>query len=361
MAPRSSIITLPASTGGPPPTIRQTLEHQVAALLEAHRRRTPEAATLLRGHGVGKGTDEEISGMPLALETASQVIANEHEFKEWSLAMREGDVPIDLVFESAVDAVVNGDVAALRVLLGDHPDLAHRTSVFGHRVTLLHYVAANGVEQTRQHSPPNAPDVARMLLEAGAAPDAGSLSYGGPAATTMELLLSSCHPAAAGVQEDIVEVLCQYGAKVEGPRGDGSPLWTALTWGYLHAAERLVKCGARVDNVIAAAALGALDDVRSYFGEDGRLRPVTALRGGACFSHGRPYDLRNLLEYTLIEAAGAGRRDIVEFLLTKGPDLSVREPVYKNTALDAASYPHPAAGYPEGHPEMVALLKSRGA
>jgi ankyrin repeat protein len=288
------------------------------------------------------------------------VIASEHELRDWASATSRGDERVDRVFEAAVDAIVQGDLETLVALLHEHPDLARRRSVFGHGCTLLHHVAANGVEQSSQRSPANAPAIAQAILDAGADPDAGSLSYGGPDATTLELLVSSCHPAEAGVQADLVEVLCRAGAKLEGLRGDGSPLWTAITWGYDESAQRLVKCGARVDNVITAAALGLIDQVRSYFGADGRLVPGE-IRGAMCFSHGRPFDAAHVLEYAFICAASAGHRDVVELLLTKGPDLRVREPVYGNTALDAASYPHPAARHPEGQPEIVRLLEELGA
>jgi hypothetical protein len=48
-------------------------------------------------------------------------------------------------FEQAADAVVSGDLATLDELLKKHPDLVHEKSKRTHHVTLLHYVAANGV------------------------------------------------------------------------------------------------------------------------------------------------------------------------------------------------------------------------
>ena len=357
---RSAIVHLPPIAAEHDPTLRETLEYQVSVLLDAHRRRHPEAATLLRGHAARKGTDEDVFGAPLDLETARRVVAGEHEFRDWDAAMDRGDRQVDRIFETAIDAVVGGDLAALKELLHDYPDLATRRSVFGHGCTLLHYVAANGVEQTRQRSPANAPAIARALLDSGADPDAGSRSYG-PQDTPLELLVSSSHPGEAGVQADLVEILCRAGADVEGLRGDGSPLWTAITWYYRHSAERLVKCGARVDNVITAAALGYLDRVQSYFGPDGRVVPDHEIRGASCFTHGGPFDPARLLEYAFITAAGHGRGAVVEFLLTKGPDLTFREPIYANTALDAASYPHSAAGFPHGHPDVIRLLNATGA
>src|SRR5205085_760400 len=96
---------------------------------------------------------------------------------------------------------------------------------------------------------------------AGAEADALANMYGGEC-TTMSMLVSSCHPAKAGVQVALVDTLVDYGAAVEA-RGAGSwtsPLMTALVFGYLDSAEALVRRGARVDNIASAAGLGRLDD-----------------------------------------------------------------------------------------------------
>ena len=66
------------------------------------------------------------------------------------------------------------------------------------------------------------------------------------------------------------------GARVDGLDDDGTPLWTAITFGYTDAAEALVRCGARVDNLVFAAALGRLDAVEGYFDADGTLLPDRA-------------------------------------------------------------------------------------
>src|SRR5207244_12396288 len=80
-----------------------------------------------------------------------------------------------------------------------------------HRATLLHYVAANGVECYRQKTPQNAVEVATMLLQAGAEVDSVADLYGGQC-TTMAMLVSSCHPAQAGVQVALTEGLLGFGA-----------------------------------------------------------------------------------------------------------------------------------------------------
>lgn len=66
------------------------------------------------------------------------------------------------------------------------------------RATVLHYLAANGVEGYRPRSPANAVELATILLDAGADPNALQDSYGG-SDTTMAMLVSSSPPKAAGV------------------------------------------------------------------------------------------------------------------------------------------------------------------
>src|SRR5207237_2292729 len=82
-------------------------------------------------------------------------------------------------FEAAVEAVINGDATTLASLLRENPELVRsrsaRVTPFDppvHRATLLHYVAANGVEGYRQKTPPNAVEIAKLLLEGGAEVDA---------------------------------------------------------------------------------------------------------------------------------------------------------------------------------------------
>ena len=90
-------------------------------------------------------------------------------------------------------------MATLEHLIARNPRLVHARSTRDHRATLLHYVAANGHEGFRQRTPKNAVAIARILLEAGAEPDALAEMYDHQC-TTMEMLVSSVHPHAAGVQ-----------------------------------------------------------------------------------------------------------------------------------------------------------------
>lgn len=203
-------------------------------------------------------------------------------------------------------------------------------SPFPHGATLLHHVAANGIEVERQlQSPSNAVQVMRLLLERGAEPDAVCTIYSAQD-TTLGLLVSSAIPARAGVQAKLVEELSRGGARVDGTDDDGIPLWTAISFGYTEAAEALVRCGARVDDLVLSAALGDLGGVMRYF------------------ESGAATDLP--VDHAIVEAALHGRRDVVAFLLDHEPDLSFREPRFGATALGAARY--------AGDPEIVKLLET---
>ena len=75
--------------------------------------------------------------------------------------------------------MINGDITALDKAFRRNPALvgarSSRICCFDppvHRGTLLHYVAANGVEAHRQKTPRNAVEIARALLRAIAGPDA---------------------------------------------------------------------------------------------------------------------------------------------------------------------------------------------
>jgi ankyrin repeat protein len=245
----------------------------------------------------------------------------------------------DELFERAADAVVAGDLEVLRDLLDDEPALVQARSPREHRATLLLYTGANGTEPFRQRTPANAPAIAQLLLDRGAEVDATGRFYGGGVgATTLGLVVTSGFPSEAGVQGDLVDVLCRAGADPDGPDGDGSPLWSAVNLGYAPAAEALFRHGARADNLVLAAAVGDLAAVRTYFDGSGRLRPGTGW--GRSRAVARHLDLDHLLEYALIHAAGHGRLAVVEFLLGCSPDLTVGEPVWGNTALTAARFLH---------------------
>jgi hypothetical protein len=126
----------------------------------------------------------------------------DHGFTSWS------DVGgfTDVDFESAVDALTEGDMGALTRMLDRSPNLTAARSAYGHRATLLHYVAANGVEIRRQVVPSNASDIAGILLDHGADLRATMPVYGGHY-DPLALMRTSAHPYDAGVARELEAVL----------------------------------------------------------------------------------------------------------------------------------------------------------
>jgi hypothetical protein len=305
--------------------------------------------------------DSEIQSAKLDLADAQLVIARWYSFENWARLVEWVEAAPVSKFESAVEAVIAGDVATLERLLRENPDLVRARSTLVthhdppvHGATLLHYVAANGVEGFRQKTPANAVDVAKMLLNAGADVDALAGMYGGQYAT-MSMLVSSCHPANAGVQAALVETLLDFGASVEA-RGSaqwGSPLMTALAFGYLDTAEALVRRGARVDNIAAAAGLGRLDDARRLLAtaeSDSRHRALALAA-----QHGHVETVRLLLDSgedpnrynpdgnhshttPLHQAAIAGHDAVVRLLVERGARLDIKDTIYQSTPPGWAEY-----------------------
>ena len=226
-------------------------------------------------------------------------------------------------FETAADAVVEGRLTELQALLRDQPGLVTARSQREHHATLLHYVAANGVEQYRQKSPANAVDIATTLLEAGAEVDALADTYaGGTTETTLNLLVSSVHPREAGVQVPLVHTLLDHRAAVDGIANDCSPLVTALAFWYGSAAAALVERGARVDTVATAAGMGRLDLVREMVTDHGTVRDGVPLLDIPWLRFGN--DPRANLELAAVWARIHGHPEIEAYLMQRGINARAR-------------------------------------
>lgn len=315
--------------------------------------------------------DSEIRSAALDSADAQLALARWYNFRSWDAlgehveAVTRDGSPV-CRFESAVEAVITGDMASLESLLAEDPELirarSRRITNFdppAHRATLLHYVAANGVEGYRQKTPNNAVQVATTLLEAGAEVDALADMYGGQY-TTMSMLVSSCHPAQAGVQVALVETLADFGAAIEA-RGSakwGSPLMTALAFGYRDAAEALVRRGARVEQLAAAAGLGRLGAAAQLLAASDAETRHRALALAA--QHGHVEIVRLLLDAgedpnrynpdgnhshstPLHQAVVSGHEAVVRVLVERGARLDMKDSAYQGTPLDWAEYAGQAA------------------
>lgn len=186
------------------------LASMTAKLLDGHRRRHPGAAPSIRCWCLDRiGWDEDaIHDAEFDLAMARQTMVREFGFGSWSEV--ESAPEPDLAFEAAVDCLLEGEFDDLRARLDESPDLAAGRSHFGHRATLLHYAAANGVETWRQVTPHDLADRVSLLLEAGADLSVEAKMYGG--STFEQLLVTSAHPRAAGVVQPTLAVVTRGGA-----------------------------------------------------------------------------------------------------------------------------------------------------
>lgn len=368
-------------------------EQQAVWLLSALRAGDPAAIDCFHGHHP-RFLDDRIKwrrrSIPAAaireaaleLDDARLTVARSYDFQDWtSLAAHVEAVACQrpvLAFEAAVEAVINGDVAALTDGLGRDPTLARARSTRiccfeppKHHATLLHYVAANGVERYRQKTPHNAVEVARLLLEAGAEVDAVADMYA-TKCTVMTMLVSSSHPAAAGVQVALVELLLEFGAAINGSstKSWDTPLFTALAFGMNDAAKALAERGARIE-LAAAAGLGLIDQAaRLIEAADAEARhrafSLAAQHGhaeivGLLLDAGEDpnrYNLNGNHGHTtpLHQAALGGHEAVVRLLVERGARLDLKDTIWQGSPLGWALH---AGG--KAQQGIAAYLRSRGA
>jgi hypothetical protein len=218
---------------------------------------------------------------------------------------------------AASTAVQSGDVAALKALLHEHPELAAAAfgRAGGQTRTLLHVVT-----DWPGHFP-NGAQTAAVLIDAGA--DVNG-RFAGPHTET------PLHWAASSDDVEVLDALLDAGADIEARGaviGGGTPMADATAFGQWNAARRLLERGAATTRW-EAAALGLLDRVEADFVDDPRAfaEDATPCLWGAC--HGGHLDVaRYLVEHgadvnwvgwddlsTLDVAERSEAADVVEWL-----------------------------------------------
>lgn len=267
---------------------------------------------------------------------------------------------MDARFHPAIAAIKAGDLESLQALVAVDPSLATSRSTTSHP-TLLQCLVLDGKDN------PNAVEMARVLIEAGAE-------------------LNEPLIAAGSIDNRVVaEFLLDQGAAIDGA-GGWSPLEEALYWNSRNVIALLLERGASVQNLRVAAGLGRTDLIEGYFNADGSLKPEAgkinspwgdrktssqdqqgiinnAFVYGCMYGHIEAVKL--LLEkgaeinaipggfdYAgtgLHYAALNGHRRMVEFLLQHGSDPTVKDTKVGSTAAGWANY--------GGHPDLGDLLQ----
>jgi hypothetical protein len=334
------------------------LKHQAEDLLDAHRARVPQALHRLREFHprMRDRTDAAIAASELKLSDAHLALAREYGFPSWpklKAFVEHGnraalDLPAheriaDPEFRRAVELIDAGDTESLRTFLHLHPDLVRRrVTLYGGNYfqtpTLLEFVAENPTR--RGTLPPDIADVARVILDAGGRAERSSID------STLGLAASSSVARECGVQNQLIDILVQYG---------GDPnigVLPALLYGEFAAVEHLLTRGASM-TVLSAAALGRTGEIVRLLpsaGDDER-RLALALAS----QHGRVDAVRALLEAdvdpngfspiqghahatALHQAAGNGHQEIVQLLLDHGAHTDVRDILFDATPADWAEH-----------------------
>ena len=358
--------TLPAR-----PNLDQ-LKLQANELQQAHRRGDVSAAARIAAHHPRRASwsPAQVLADGLLTADAQLVIAREYGFADWAALKHHVETIASLAdytphprFADALAAIDAGDTRELRRLLDADPSLiTARTRLdppydYFTAATLLHHVAGNpdrGVPL-----PPGIVDVATVLLDAGSDVEARTLGPGG--GTVMGLLLTSKRASDANVTGPLIDLLLARGATLD-VHADGA-LDASLANHAPRAAEKLIDLGANAD-VIVAAALGRIDLLRLAFDAGGRLR-VKVRRGGRELSDRDASGLALLFAYVreqqaavaflmerdvnldvtgvgngslLHRAAWNGDLAMVQQLVARRADISVRDPEFGASPMAWASY-----------------------
>jgi ankyrin repeat protein len=174
---------------------------------------------------------------------------------------------------------------------------------------------------------PNGPEMVPLLLAAGADPN-----YRDPEPGSETPL----HWAASSDDADVAAALIVGGADIDVPEGSiGTPLDNAVGYGCWHVARLLVACGAQVDKLWHAGALGLLERIEELL----ETANPTSEEVSQGFWH----------------ACAGGQRRAAERLLAAGADLNWEPDYAHGTPLDAAS------GGSTRQENVIGWLREKGA
>jgi hypothetical protein len=333
------------------------LKYQAKDLLRDHAAREISSAQRLREfHPKCRNTtDQQIFAMHLGLSDAQLALAREYGFASWTRLKQHVGKPAatdrlnlphherieDPLLRRGVALLDSGDVAGLRLLLAENPDLIHRRVLFEgvnyfRNPSLLEFVAENPI----RHGvlPTNIVEVTKAILEAR--PDIGAINE------TLGLVATGRVPRECKVQIRLIEILCSYGADPAGA------LRAAVGHGEFEAAQALIRLGAKPDLPILAA-LGRTAEFLNLLPSSDPAKRHLALAFAAQFGHveivralldaGEDPDRYNPAgthshSTPLHQAALAGHLDVVKLLVQRGARVDIKDVLWQTTPADWAHH-----------------------
>src|SRR5262245_44538488 len=261
---------------------------------------------------------------------------------------------MEAIFRPAVRAIESGDLDELNRLLRENPALASQRSRRSHP-SLLQCLVLSGNEL------PNKIEMIKLLLDSGA-------SLHGP----------GHGPLVAAVCVDNVKAadyLLDRGAKIDGVTG-WAPIEEALYWNAKRCVELLVARGAKISNLRTAAGLGRTELIAEFFDDDDSLKPeagrinwpwgnlemieasnhdVAGKRSLADRVKSWSQDRQGIINNAFVYACMHNQLDAAKLLLKKGAQIDEIPGGfdYAGTGLHYAAL--------NGHRAMVEFLLERGA
>ncbi len=220
-----------------------------------------------------------------------------------------------------VHAIHRGDIESVRRLIAASPALVN-----GPLGGTLNTRTALHIVTDWPGYFPNGPEIARMLLAAGADPNDRGPEPGSE---------TPLHWAASSDDVDVASALIDGGADIEIPGGSiGTPLENAVGYACWNVARLLVTRGVKIDKLWQAAALGLLT----------RLAELTKAE---------PDSVE--LSKAFWHACAGGQRRAAEYLLLRGADLNWVPDYAEGTPLDAAN------GLGTRQENVITWLREKGA
>ncbi len=284
--------------------------------------------------------DDAIRSATFSIDDARLVYARQHGFASWprftAYLERLRAEPDREPFLAVFDAGRRGDWGRARSLLEQHPDIVRARGTNGN--TLLNLACS---------------------LSPGAPPDMdGAPGAGDHRLAAVQLLLAAgadvrapndrgwtpLHQAAYRNDPEMAALLLQAGAAydAEAHGAGGTPLAVALFWGHREVAAVLAAQGVAPNNLRVASGLGRTDLVRACFDGVGVL--TAAARAGRGFY--RPHsgfpawrpsdDPQEVLDEALVWAAKCDQVAVMPLLIARGARVDA-DP-YRGTPLIWAAY-----------------------